>query len=114
VEGRQAAVDRGDAGLPWCVGDRGQVVPAGRSGGKGVGERANGYLETSYLPGRRFASPQDFNGQLARWLVRANGWVHRRLEARPVDRWEPAPGRDTVSAASATTGGMAGIAAAAA
>jgi transposase len=31
---------------------------------KGPVERANGYLETSFLPGRKFASPADFNTQL--------------------------------------------------
>jgi transposase len=53
---------------------------------KGLVERANGYLETSFLPGRRFTSPQDFNAQLQQWLVLANSRVHRRLQARPVDR----------------------------
>jgi transposase len=53
---------------------------------KGVVERANGYLETSFLPGRSFASPQDFNRQLAGWLVRANSRHHRRIECRPIDR----------------------------
>jgi transposase len=53
---------------------------------KGLVERANGYLETSFLPGRRFASPQDFNAQLEQWLVRANNRVHRTLQARPADR----------------------------
>jgi transposase len=53
---------------------------------KGLVERANGYLETSFLPGRRFASPQDFNAQLQDWLVLANNRVHRRLQARPADR----------------------------
>jgi transposase len=53
---------------------------------KGLVERANGYLETSFLPGRRFASPQDFNDQLEQWLVLANNRVHRRLLARPADR----------------------------
>ncbi|MGC0407357.1 hypothetical protein [Streptomyces ambofaciens] len=32
---------------------------------KGLVERANGYLETSFLPGRVFTSPADFNIQLA-------------------------------------------------
>lgn len=36
---------------------------------KGVVERANGYLETSFLPGRHFDSPVDFNTQLADWLA---------------------------------------------
>jgi transposase len=55
---------------------------------KGLVERANGYLETSFLPGRRFISPADFNAQLGDWLVRANARHHRRLGARPMDRWE--------------------------
>ncbi len=55
---------------------------------KGLVERANGYLETSFLPGRSFASPGDFNIQLAAWLGRANQRHHRRLGCRPADRWE--------------------------
>jgi transposase len=55
---------------------------------KGLVERANGYLETSFLPGRSFTSPADFNAQLATWLARANQRQHRRLGCRPADRWE--------------------------
>jgi transposase len=55
---------------------------------KGLVERANGYLETSFLPGRVFTSPQDFNDQLERWLVRANRRRHRSLGCSPVDRLE--------------------------
>jgi transposase len=54
---------------------------------KGLVERANGYLETSFLPGRSFTSPGDFNTQLTGWLERANQRRHRRLGCRPVDRW---------------------------
>jgi transposase len=54
---------------------------------KGLVERANGYLETSFLPGRSFASPADFNTQLTEWLVRANTRQHRVLGCRPTDRW---------------------------
>lgn len=53
---------------------------------KGLVERANGYLETSFLPGRSFTSPADFNTQLESWLVRANQRQHRTIQARPVDR----------------------------
>jgi transposase len=53
---------------------------------KGMVERANKYLETSFLPGRRFSSPQDFNAQLAIWLRRANNRVHATLRCRPSDR----------------------------
>lgn len=55
---------------------------------KGVVERANGYLETSFLPGRQFASPRDFNTQLTDWLGLANQRLVRRLQARPVDLFE--------------------------
>jgi transposase len=54
---------------------------------KGLVERANGYLETSFVPGRTFASPADFNDQLTAWLTRANARHHRRLGCRPIDRW---------------------------
>lgn len=53
---------------------------------KGLVERANKYLETSFVPGRRFMSPQDFNGQLTMWLRRANARVHSTLRCRPADR----------------------------
>jgi transposase len=53
---------------------------------KGLVERANGYLETSFMPGRSFESPQDFNAQLAMWLRRANNRMHSTLRCRPNDR----------------------------
>jgi transposase len=55
---------------------------------KGLVERANGYLETSFLPGRTFTGSEDFNTQLTAWLAIANRRQHRILGARPVDRWE--------------------------
>ena len=55
---------------------------------KGLVERANGYLETSFLPGRSFVSPADFNAQLEDWLPRANTRQHRALGCRPTDRLE--------------------------
>jgi IstB-like ATP binding protein len=51
-------------------------------------ERANGYLETSFLPGRVFVSPDDFNAQLNEWLVRANTRTVRSIGGRPVDLLE--------------------------
>ena len=76
--GRGARVHR-DAG--------GQVVPLRPYDpeSKGIVERANGYLETSFLPGRVFASPADFNAQLAGWLPLANTRQVRSLGARPAD-----------------------------
>ena len=62
------------------------VCKPGDPEAKGMVERANKYLETSFLPGRRFSSPQDFNAQLAMWLRRANNRVHSTLRCRPSDR----------------------------
>ena len=50
---------------------------------KGVVERANGFLETSFMPGRSFASPGDYNTQLAGWLPRANTRILRRTGQQP-------------------------------
>lgn len=55
---------------------------------KGLVERANGYFETSFLPGREFRGPGEFNTQLTEWLVRANTRQHRVLGCRPADRWD--------------------------
>jgi transposase len=55
---------------------------------KGLVERANGYLETSFLPGRTFGSPADFNAQLGGWLTLANQRPRRALGCAPADRIE--------------------------
>ena len=52
---------------------------------KGVVERRNGFFETSFMPGRDFASPADFNAQFTDWLTMANARVVRTIKARPVD-----------------------------
>ncbi len=62
------------------------VCDPGDPEAKGLVERFNGYLETGFLPGRRFSSPQDFNAQLGEWLPRANRRVHQTLRCRPIDR----------------------------
>ena len=53
---------------------------------KGIVERRNGWFETSFMPGRTFASPTDFNTQFSDWLQLANSRVVRTVKARPVDR----------------------------
>jgi len=53
---------------------------------KGLVERANGYLETSFLAGRSFTSPGDFNGQLGDWLGMVNPRHRRALGCAPTDR----------------------------
>jgi transposase len=50
---------------------------------KGLVERANGYFETSFLPGRHFDDVADFNRQLISWLRRANSRIHATTRVRP-------------------------------
>lgn len=50
---------------------------------KGVVERANGFLQTSFLPGRTFTDPADYNTQLAEWLPKANSRLLRRTGQQP-------------------------------
>lgn len=53
---------------------------------KGIIERAHDYLETSFLPGRTFSSPADFNAQLQQWLALVNTRRRRALGCAPIDR----------------------------
>ncbi|MDR1214588.1 MAG: IS21 family transposase [Propionibacteriaceae bacterium] len=55
---------------------------------KGIVERRNGWFEASFMPGRGFASPADFNDQFTDWLAGANRRVVRTVGASPVDRLE--------------------------
>lgn len=52
---------------------------------KGLVERRNGWFETSFMPGRDFSSPADFNTQFTDWLTIANTRTVRTIKARPVD-----------------------------
>jgi transposase len=62
------------------------VCDPGDPEAKGLVERANGYLETSFLPGRTFSSPADFNAQLGDWLALVNQRPRRVLGCAPADR----------------------------
>ncbi len=53
---------------------------------KGIIERAHDYLERSFLPGRTFTSPADFNTQLQAWLDLVNRRPRRALGCAPADR----------------------------
>ncbi len=53
---------------------------------KGLVERFHDYLERSFLPGRAFASPADFNAQLGQWVAVVNARWRRHLECAPADR----------------------------
>jgi transposase len=73
-------------GFRGVLGAKILICDPGDPEAKGLVERANGYLETSFLPGRSFHSPADFNAQLSDWLVLANQRHRRVLGCAPVDR----------------------------
>jgi hypothetical protein len=70
----------GQLPVDWYFCDRGDA-PA-----KGGVERLQGYLETNFEPGRRFANHLDFQLQLDAWFQKANARTHKTLRARPIDR----------------------------
>lgn len=53
---------------------------------KGCVERLQGYMETNFEPGRRFANQLDYQLQLDAWFCKANARTHKTLRARPIDR----------------------------
>jgi transposase len=53
---------------------------------KGLVERFHDYLERSFLPGRGFAGPADFDAQLQRWLAVANTRRRRALGCPAAER----------------------------
>jgi transposase len=53
---------------------------------KGLVERLHDYLERSFLPGRTFTGPGDFNAQITDWLGLVNTRPRRALGCAPTDR----------------------------
>jgi Mu transposase, C-terminal domain len=62
------------------------LLPPNDPQSKGIVERRNGWFETSFMPGRSFRSPADFNIQFTDWLGKANARVVRTIGAAPVQR----------------------------
>jgi transposase len=83
---RQPELTRECHGFRGTLGAKVLVCKPADPEAKGLVERFHDYLERSFLPGRTFASPADFNQQLQGWLVRANNRHHRVLGCRPVER----------------------------
>jgi transposase len=73
--------------LRGMLGTRVRILRPRDPEAKGLVERVNGYLETSFLPGRRFAGVADFDAQLADWIARVNTRPRRALHgAAPAER----------------------------
>jgi transposase len=85
---RQRVLTEQAHGFRGVLGAKVVICDPGDPEAKGLVERANGYLETSFLPGRSLTSPADFNAQLADWLVLVNQRPRRVLGCAPADRIE--------------------------
>jgi transposase len=73
--------------LRGMLGTRVRILRPRDPESKGLVERANGFLETSFLPGRRFTGVADFDAQLDEWITRVNARPRRALDgAAPADR----------------------------
>jgi transposase len=84
--GRPPALSRQFAGLRGLLGCEVVVLPRREPEHKGIVERNNDYLERSFLPGRSFASPADFNAQMGEWMLGASSRPKRVLGCAPADR----------------------------
>lgn len=83
--GQHRRLTVGARGFAGTLGTRIYQTAARDPEAKGMVERANQFLQTSFMPGRTFASGSDFNTQLAGWLPKANNRLVRATGARPVD-----------------------------
>ncbi|MDR1213307.1 MAG: IS21 family transposase [Propionibacteriaceae bacterium] len=84
--GRRGRLASGVAGWSGTLGTRIKQAKPYDPETKGIVERANEYLETSFLPGRVFVSPEDFNRQIVDWLAgHGNRRLVRSTGLRPVD-----------------------------
>lgn len=86
--GRGQRRAEGVAGFMGGLATRLVLLPPRDPESKGIVERRNGWFETSFMPGRSFASPADFNLQFTDWLARANHRVVRTTGASPTARLE--------------------------
>jgi transposase len=84
--GRPPVLSRQFAEFRGLLGCEVVVLPPREPEHKGIAERNNDYLETSFLPGREFASPADFNAQQGEWMALANSRFKRVLGCAPADR----------------------------
>ena len=77
------------ASFAGTLGVRIRLAPPRDPESKGLVERRNGYFETSFLPGRVFTSPFDFNAQIGGWLTTTANVRHlRSIGCSPAQRWE--------------------------
>jgi hypothetical protein len=83
--GRGGRLAAGVAAFTGTLATKIVQLPPNDPESKGIVERRNRFFETSFMPGRTFTSPADFNAQFADWLQRANAREVRTIKARPVE-----------------------------
>jgi transposase len=83
---RQPQLTAACQGFRGVLGTKVLICKPGDPEAKGIIERLHDYLERSFLPGRSFTSPADFNAQLQAWLGKANRRRKRSLGCAPADR----------------------------
>ena len=74
--GRRRAMRRSAGGCRWLA-----LLRAADPQAKGCVERLQGYMETNFEPGRRFANHLDYQLQLDAWFLKANARTHKTLRA---------------------------------
>lgn len=77
------------AAFAGCLGSRVRQAPVRDPESKGIVERANRYLKTSFFPGRRFSDVKDVQAQLDEWLGEvANQRLHRATHMVVAHAWQ--------------------------
>ena len=83
--GRGGRLAAGVAAFTGTLASKIVQLPPNDPESKGIVERRNRFFETSFMPGRSFTSPADFNTQFADWLAKANARTVRTIKAAPVE-----------------------------
>ena len=86
MAGREAELTADCQAFRGTLGARVIICKPADPEAKGLIERAHDYLERSFLPGRAFTGPADFNAQLQHWLGLVNPRQRRALGCAPADR----------------------------
>jgi hypothetical protein len=86
----EAGIGRGKltepaAAFAGTLGTQIKLLKARDPESKGMVERTNRFFRSRFMSGRTFASPEDFNQQLAGWLPIANSRMSRSRRGRPGD-----------------------------
>ena len=82
--GRRKLTERA-AAFAGTLGTEIKLLKARDPESKGMVERMNSFFRQRFMPGRHFASPQDFNVQLKDWLPIANARYSRSRRGRPAE-----------------------------